>query len=521
MFSFMPPPPQVIQWVKRNYPKPTIDPDWLNACYSWIEDELQLNPATDMDAIIYNIETQLLQSNLESSMLPGTGLPPNAADLNNVRLTGPPVLVEIVSMTEIGHSAFSLQNVRQARLERADLGGLAGGDDDAQDNEDAGPVPKYPRSMLSFELTDGSTILEAIEYRRIPEFELGVTPLGYKLMLKDVFIRRGIAWLEPKNIILKGYETQERQEAQDADFVRGLNKRLNKSEDAGLQPGAPRAAAPAPVNPPPAARPAPAPAPAPVRAPAPAPAPAAPAPANTSNTRAARPPPPKERTPLRQIDEKEPPAAGPSHARADDVDQPRRRKVPARPASPPAGASSPGVSRYFASGAGSTAKDRARDLPGALRLSPHRQTPLFLPESDDDGRPAAGPSRQASKAKAKAKESEDVGWQRTLAGGDGGSSDYDVDLDVDFDEMVKAVDMAEKEHGQRGSSITASSGAAVSSSSAPAAAPRPLVQERSIIEIEDDEEEKENVPAPTRHVRQRTATQRPVNVDDDVIELSD
>ena len=46
------------------------------------------------------------------------------------------------------------------------------------------------------------------------------------MLLKDVFIRRGIAWLEPKNIIHKGYQTEERQQMQDHDFVNGLNLRM-------------------------------------------------------------------------------------------------------------------------------------------------------------------------------------------------------------------------------------------------------------------------------------------------------
>ncbi|KIP05843.1 hypothetical protein PHLGIDRAFT_60035, partial [Phlebiopsis gigantea 11061_1 CR5-6] len=177
----MAPPPEVMKWLKRKYPKPAVDPDWLDGCYSWIESDLQLNPATELDAILQNVETQLLQSNLEGSMLPGTGLPLNIAELGNTKLQGPPILVEVVSMTDIGHSAFSLQNVRQVRMERADLAGLAGEEDENQDDgEEAGPVPKYPRSMLRLQLSDGTTVLEAIEYRKIPELELGVTPLGYK-----------------------------------------------------------------------------------------------------------------------------------------------------------------------------------------------------------------------------------------------------------------------------------------------------------------------------------------------------
>ena len=160
--------------------------DWLDGCYSWIESELNLDPAKDLDAILYNVETQLLQSNLDSSMLPGTGLPPDVGELHNTKLAGPPVLVEIVSMTEIGQSAFNLQNVRQARIERADLAGLQ--DEDGEVDPETGSVPKYPRSMLRFQLSDGATILDAIEYRRIPEFELGVTQLGYKASRHEAIV---------------------------------------------------------------------------------------------------------------------------------------------------------------------------------------------------------------------------------------------------------------------------------------------------------------------------------------------
>lgn len=111
-------------------------------------------------------------------MVHGTGFPPDVLTLNNVRLTGPPILVEIVAIMEIGQSAFSLQNVRQTRVDREDLAGLAGSDEDA---EDEGPIPKYTRSMLRLELSDGTSILPAIEYRRLPELELGVTPPGYKV----------------------------------------------------------------------------------------------------------------------------------------------------------------------------------------------------------------------------------------------------------------------------------------------------------------------------------------------------
>lgn len=107
-----------------------------------------------------------------------TGLPPNVAKLDNMTLRGPPILVQVVSMTEIGSSAFNLQNVRQARIEEADLAGLA----EEEEDEEAPKIPKYPRGMLKFELNDGKTTMQAIEYKRLAGLELGVTPLGFKVM---------------------------------------------------------------------------------------------------------------------------------------------------------------------------------------------------------------------------------------------------------------------------------------------------------------------------------------------------
>ena len=153
--------------------------EWLDACYAWIVSELRLDPSTQMPQIIDNVEHQLLSSHLSDSMIQGTGLPANVAGTNDTttRLRGPPVLVEILSIMEIGHSAFTLNNTRQARIDKADLTGL--GAEGAGDGEEK--IPKYPRSMLHFELSDGSLTFEAMEYRSIPQIQLGVTELGYKV----------------------------------------------------------------------------------------------------------------------------------------------------------------------------------------------------------------------------------------------------------------------------------------------------------------------------------------------------
>lgn len=48
----------------------------------------------------------------------------------------------------------------------------------------------------------------------------------HQLLLKNVVIRRGIAFLEPTTVILKGHQTQDREATQDIDFVRGLRLRM-------------------------------------------------------------------------------------------------------------------------------------------------------------------------------------------------------------------------------------------------------------------------------------------------------
>ena len=35
--------------------------------------------------------------------------------------------------------------------------------------------------MLQFQLSDGAAVLPAIEFKPLPQFELGETPLGYKV----------------------------------------------------------------------------------------------------------------------------------------------------------------------------------------------------------------------------------------------------------------------------------------------------------------------------------------------------
>jgi RecQ-mediated genome instability protein 1 len=175
-------PPQLTAWLDEHYPSPRVDPEWLDACYTWVTTEHHLDPAADMPAIIEHVEAQLLQSDLCDSMSHGTGIPLALLTAVSGTLRGP-VLVEITALTEVGSSALALDQVRVARAERFAAG--AGLDDEENEADlevdGEGPVPNYPRGMLRLELSDGATTLSAIEYRPLPELTLGVTPLGYKV----------------------------------------------------------------------------------------------------------------------------------------------------------------------------------------------------------------------------------------------------------------------------------------------------------------------------------------------------
>ncbi|OCH94365.1 hypothetical protein OBBRIDRAFT_823487 [Obba rivulosa] len=538
----MPAPAQVKDWLRQHYPKPDVDPQWLDECYAWIEGEFRLNPITQFDDIVEHINSQLLQSDLRDSTIAGTGLPPNVTEEDDIVLTGPPVLVEIVAITEIGHSAFSLQQVRQARLEHADLEDL-----EDENDEDEGPIPKYPRSMLKLQLSDGTTTIQAIEYRRLPELTLGETQLGYKMLLKNVPVRRGVAFLEPKCVVMKGHYNADREALQDVEFARSLRQRLGQPEDPARD---------IPQDPPP---------------------PAHAAQADNAIGRPVRPRAPPSapasgvRSPLRELSEPvEPPVAGPSRiSHDDDEGQPRRRKLPTKRSpspDPPPRAQPPTHSRYFsATGNGRAGTGNAADLAREGLFSPHRYAPLFAPDSDEDDWAAldsidAGPGPSATLVA-----SGEQGASRKIQD-QVQNSDFDYDFDAELEEQellelerVEREAMTASAGSARGRSVTIATSSSTTQTSSMAVVPGlsgirtavvrsvhsstadefdgdesesespgargnearalPARIDLGVITIEDsDEDDKENVPLPTRHVRRRM--ERPPD-DDDVIEISD
>ena len=161
----------------------------MDGCCEWLKGDQHIDPLTSFPEFTHQVKDQLLQSDLHDSMMHGTGLDIHI-DKYTGNLKGPPVLVQIIAIADIGISAFQLEQVRAAREERfaAGVGDEEGEEDGDVDVEGEGPMPKYPRGILRFKLSDGHTTLEAMEYRHMPQISLGPTPLGYKVRIFPVYL---------------------------------------------------------------------------------------------------------------------------------------------------------------------------------------------------------------------------------------------------------------------------------------------------------------------------------------------
>ena len=108
------------------------------------------------------VETLLLQSDLQDCMEPGTGYSKSEAFRTGKGVNDAPLLVQVVSITDVGVSALELLTVRLSKMD---------GESDLQ----------YPRKTLMFHLSDGSETFAAFEYKPVQELNLDSTPLGYKV----------------------------------------------------------------------------------------------------------------------------------------------------------------------------------------------------------------------------------------------------------------------------------------------------------------------------------------------------
>ncbi|KAF4571215.1 hypothetical protein EYR36_008544 [Pleurotus pulmonarius] len=514
----MPVPPAVTNWLRATFPCPQVDPVWLEDCFEWLQSEAP-QPLTTPE-VINGIRNQLLCSSLNDSMVERTGLPSNIREMQGTRLPGRPILVEIVQIEEIGLSALSLQKTLESRLERAAAGETEEGDPLEEDGigEVGGRIPKYKRSMLKLHLSDGHIVIPAIEYRPLPELELGVTTLGYKLQLKDALVRGGTVFLEPATVTLLGHSNAELDAMRDEILAQSLRFRLGQPDP---QPPAPQpddemARAANPPN----ARP------------------IVPLPARAS-LGGAQPPPVNPRPALRDVTKDLPPAARPS-TNLNDTDDgpPHRRKLPS--SRQRASVSDTSGSSIFPSARQSTQETLAQltqsqpaDIPSKSTLAPARstQSSYFTTASSSTAASTSDakavqaslqltPTRAAATLVSDSFEGNLLGhtlWSASLRDSPGVKTsksrkgkgkaqdvvhetpfviyeDSKADMSSDFGDTLDPIYLEAFDEVDRHASHS------LASSSQPP-------NQSEVITIESDEEdEKENAPSAPRHVRRRMGT---------------
>ncbi|EAU83821.1 hypothetical protein CC1G_13138 [Coprinopsis cinerea okayama7 len=143
---------------------------------------------------------------LSQSTLPGQGLPPfSDAATACLKIRGP-LWMEVVSIDDLGVSAFQLERVRlERRRYILDRVSQAARERKVFSRDESAAIratlPKYPRKTLQLRLTDGSQEIDAFEINGpLPHISLDETFIGHKIRLENFHIISGKAYIMPCNI---------------------------------------------------------------------------------------------------------------------------------------------------------------------------------------------------------------------------------------------------------------------------------------------------------------------------------
>ncbi|EFP89110.2 uncharacterized protein PGTG_14951 [Puccinia graminis f. sp. tritici CRL 75-36-700-3] len=227
-------PRAVRNWFRTTYPTLVFEETWLTQCCEYLQTHFDLTPPQ----LIKKIENQLLLSDLSTSTsaetppLKDLWIPEQDAERQTKvqHLPNRGILVQIQSITEIGHSALSLRTVHQKLIDDAQGRDRVLDLEDPESQDRQAPI-LYPRAMLKFDLSDGHHTIPAIEYQKIDGLSLAETPLGCKLLIKSATIRRGLLLLTSENTTIKGFQVDELDLNRDRILQEGLNARLSRAAD--------------------------------------------------------------------------------------------------------------------------------------------------------------------------------------------------------------------------------------------------------------------------------------------------
>ena len=158
---------------------------WLLKTCEEIKEILGLSPDEHFEEYGDEIERRILHSKFSDIMQGGTGLHHRIGSSTIHTTIEGPIVLELLHITDVGISAFSLERVRQDRDQMLylELLALARAGQIITEEGLLGvkhALPEYPRGVLKLILTDGHTEIQAVEYKRLP-FKLGKSKIGLKV----------------------------------------------------------------------------------------------------------------------------------------------------------------------------------------------------------------------------------------------------------------------------------------------------------------------------------------------------
>jgi RecQ-mediated genome instability protein 1 len=159
---------------------------WLLANYEGVEEILGLNPEEHFEEYGDELEKRVLHSRFSDIMQAGTGFPNRIGSTMVHTIIEGPIVLELIHITDVGVSAFSLERTRQDRDQALYLQLLALARAGRTITKEGlldlkRALPEYPRGVLKLILSDGHTEIQAVEYKRLP-FKLGKTKIGLKVL---------------------------------------------------------------------------------------------------------------------------------------------------------------------------------------------------------------------------------------------------------------------------------------------------------------------------------------------------
>lgn len=175
----------------------TVPDEWITACVEWVQSEnpgLNLSNSRLLNDKVYE---QWLHADLTE--LGTCSLPFGLSQKRTAPLSGYFAL-QINSVRDVGQPAYAqLQRVRRADNENARVS--------AEQSHQPAWEPK-PSRMLMMQLTDGTSVVQGMEYRVIPALNHNLKP-GTKILISgNITSRHGVLLLTRENMTVLGGEVE-------------------------------------------------------------------------------------------------------------------------------------------------------------------------------------------------------------------------------------------------------------------------------------------------------------------------